>query len=252
MSKVKDKAMKLFSTQPTEFVESFEEKEIDRSRRFREEFITAPLTKEEDAEIQLLLENGYKVDEIADEQVTANYENLVDITTQIRAIERQNVLLHGERIRKAREILKPYKDGTFTRWLILAYGNRQTPYRFLQYYEFFQTLAGELRPLIEAMPKKAAYALSSREGAHEKKVELIKEYHSSSANEIICLIDETFPIDQKDKRKQKHRFLEEVDLAMIRGSVNSLLKRKNRLGLSFSVVMQIKELRDLMDKLLTE
>ncbi len=39
------------------------------------------------------------------------------ITSEVKAINNQAIILHGERIKKAQEILKNYRDGAFTAWL---------------------------------------------------------------------------------------------------------------------------------------
>jgi hypothetical protein len=226
MSKANDKAMDMFqkAALTSDFKEAFEVKEASKSRNFREEFIVAPLTSEEDTEIQLILFGESAANTATDEQVSHAHKALVDITTQIRAIERQNVLLHGERIRKAQEILKPYKDGAFTKWLVVAYGNRQTPYRILQYYEFFQSLSGEVRQLMQAMPKKAAYALAARNGDQEKKIEIIKGHHADKPENIIKLVQETFPLDSGDRRKRKDDDTASLDIIY---SVLKKLRKRN-------------------------
>ncbi|MEI8301336.1 MAG: CT583 family protein, partial [Chlamydiota bacterium] len=74
-------------------------------------------------------------------QLTQDLEELCKITSEVKAINNQAVLLHGERIKKAQQILKHYKIGAFSSWLIAVYGNRSTPYNFLQYYEFYISLS---------------------------------------------------------------------------------------------------------------
>src|ERR1700677_3684402 len=69
------------------------------------------------------------------DQEKEDLEALTAITSEVKAITNQAVILHGERIKRAQEILKKYRDGAFTAWLFATYGNRQTPYNFLQYYE---------------------------------------------------------------------------------------------------------------------
>jgi len=127
---------------------------------------------------------------------------LINITTEIKAINCQSVLLHGERISKAQNILKNYQDGAFTTWLITTYGNRQTPYNFLHYYEFYTAMPKPLRPQIDAMPQQAVYSLASREGLMEKKQEIVKNYNGETKNELLYRIRETFPLADKDKRKE--------------------------------------------------
>src|ERR1700690_3631894 len=97
-------------------------------------FKVSPLTVQEKEDLEALL-NDYKSESqyaIADDLST-----LSSLTSEIKAINKKAAILHGERIQKAQEILKKYRDGAFSAWLVNTYGNRQTPYNFLQYYEFY-------------------------------------------------------------------------------------------------------------------
>ena len=61
------------------------------------------------------------------QEITKDLEEISLITSEVRAINNQAIILHGERIQKAQQIFSFYKDGAFSTWLIAAYGNRQTP-----------------------------------------------------------------------------------------------------------------------------
>ena len=124
------------------------------------------------------------------------------ITSEVKAINNQAAILHGERIKKAQEILKKYRDGAFSAWLIATYGNRQTPYNFLQYYELHTSLPQTLHPKLDEMPRQAVYTLASRSGPFEKKQEIIKNYQGEPKQELLSLIRKTFPLALDDKRKQ--------------------------------------------------
>src|SRR5688500_18052924 len=78
----------------------------------------------------------------SEETIVDDLPLLFTLASEVRAIHNQAALLHGERIKRVQQILTNYRDGAFSAWLIAVYGNRQTPYNFLQYYEF-----------CEAMPK---------------------------------------------------------------------------------------------------
>lgn len=133
---------------------------------------------------------------------SSDLNSLISITSEIKAINNQAAMLHGERIQKAQEILKQYKDGAFTTWLVAAYGNRQTPYNFLQYYEFYTAMPKTLRPQIEIMPRQAIYTLASREGSIEQKREIVERYNGETKTEVLNLIRETFPLSEMDQRKE--------------------------------------------------
>ncbi|MGA8164140.1 MAG: CT583 family protein [Waddliaceae bacterium] len=134
--------------------------------------------------------------------LTEDLQALITITSEIKAIHSQSALLHGERIKKAQNILKAYRDGAFTTWLITTYGNRQTPYNFLHYYEFYIAMPKPLRTQVNAMPQQVVYSLASREGPLEKKQEIIENYRGETKTEMLQRIRDTFPLAVEDKRKE--------------------------------------------------
>jgi hypothetical protein len=146
---------------------------------------------------------------------------LISITSEVKAINNQAAILHGERIKKAHAILTRYHDGAFTAWLTTAYGNRQTPYNFLQYYEFHETLPKALHTQVEAMPRQAIYTLASRTGSFEKKRRIIENYKGETKAELLALIRETFPIGGEDKRGQDFGEAAIQNLQKIRTMLNS-------------------------------
>jgi hypothetical protein len=136
-----------------------------------------------------------------DADIQEDLEKLATITSEVKAITNQAVMLHGERIKKAQNILKNYKDGAFSAWLTITYGNRQTPYNFLQYYEFYNSMPNNLHELIDKMPRQAVYTLASREGEIEKKQEIVKSYIGQKKQELLGVIRSLFPLEIKDKRQ---------------------------------------------------
>jgi hypothetical protein len=155
-------------------------------------------------------------------EIEEDLEELISLTSEVKAINNQAALLHGERIQKAQTILKQYKDGAFTSWLLAVYGNRQTPYNFLQYFEFYTALPKPLRPQLEEMPRQAVYTLASREGEISKKHKIVKLYSGQTKNELLKIIRDTFPLADQDKRKRK-----QGDLAVeLLKKVHSLLTEK--------------------------
>lgn len=138
-----------------------------------------------------------------DRDIQTDLETLISITSEVKAINNQAALLHGERIKKAHLILKNYREGAFTAWLIATYGNRQTPYNLMQYFEFCEAMPKKLRPQIESMPRQAIYVLASRQGTFEQKKSIVENYSGESKDEMLTLIRQTFPLLQQDKRKSK-------------------------------------------------
>lgn len=161
-------------------------------------FRVTPLSASEQEALEQLL-NEHSLEGV---DVKEDFAQLSTITTEVKAITNQAAILHGERIKKAQQILKKYQDGAFSAWLVATYGNRQTPYNFLQYYELYTALPQVLHIKLEEMPRQAIYALASRNGEQEKKEEIIQNYKGEPKQELLSLIRQTFPLAQKDRRAQ--------------------------------------------------
>jgi hypothetical protein len=160
-------------------------------------FRVAQLNEKEKSDIESILRN-FRLNESYD--FDADMKALMAITSEVKAITNQAVILHGERIKRAQEILKKYREGAFTAWLFSTYGNRQTPYNFLQYYEFYTMLPQTLHPKLDQMPRQAVYSLASRSGELEKKETIVKNYTGQAKEELLKLIRIQFPLPEDDKR----------------------------------------------------
>ncbi|MFS8564290.1 MAG: pGP6-D family virulence protein [Rhabdochlamydiaceae bacterium] len=161
-------------------------------------FRMTPLSPAEKEKIETILSSHKK----ETQEIAQDLALLLDITSEVKAINNQAAILHGERIKKAQTILKNYQDGAFSAWLVATYGNRQTPYNFLQYYELYQQLPQTLYQNLDAMPRQAVYTLASRSAPLEQKKAVIQEYRGQPKHEILDLIRKTFPLAQKDQRAQ--------------------------------------------------
>lgn len=161
-------------------------------------FSVSDLSEKEKNVLSLILQN-YAHNQ---DNVETDFSALASITSEIKAINNQAAILHGERIKKAQTILMRYRDGAFTAWLIAAYGNRQTPYNFLQYYEFYEKMPKSLRSQIEAMPRQAVYTLASRDASIEKKQHFVEAYQGETKAALLSKIRELFPLEKEDKRRQ--------------------------------------------------
>ena len=160
-------------------------------------FRVAALNEKEKADIESILKS-FRLNEAYD--VDADLKALMAITSEVKAITNQAVILHGERIKRAQDILKKYREGAFTAWLFSTYGNRQTPYNFLQYYEFYTLLPQTLHPKLDQMPRQAVYSLASRAGELERKETIVKNYTGQPKEELLKLIRFEFPLPEDDKR----------------------------------------------------
>jgi hypothetical protein len=180
-------------------------------------FQVMPLDEKEKNILSEILKNFQEYEGYDSEQ---DLKDLIHLTSEVKAITNQAILLHGERIKKAQTILKNYKEGAFTSWLILTYGNRQTPYNFLQYFEFCSQMPKDLQPKIDGMPRQAIYTLASRIGELDQKVNLVKNYNGETKNEILNIIRKEFPLDKDDKRLPN----------IANQSISSLIRLKDLFG----------------------
>lgn len=177
---------------------------IPQTNSFNSVFDTKPLDPLEAMRIEQLLAEGVQPGSQAKTQLYTDAVNLKQITAEIRAIGKQGIVLMGERVHRARELLKPYKDGTFTRWLEAAFGTRKTGYNVLSYYELYKALPNDnVRERFKKLQQRTAYILASREGELAIKTEIISEYHNRKHNELIVLIQERLPIAVNDRRVRK-------------------------------------------------
>ncbi|MCB1109593.1 MAG: CT583 family protein [Chlamydiia bacterium] len=159
-------------------------------------FQVTPLNEKEKDSLQALLEK-YQTE---DTDVAADLQSLSSITSEVKAISNQAVILHGERIKKAQTLFKKYRDGAFSNWLLKTYGNRQTPYNFMQYYELYNSLPKKLQGIVDEMPRQAIYSLSSRSIPHEKKEAFVEGYQGESKTELLEKLRTAYPLAKKDKR----------------------------------------------------
>jgi hypothetical protein len=198
MSKVNDLLTSRLKQKASKMTELAEIASRGNLSSFAGVFKINPLSVQEREDLETLLHN-YKNEE---QGIDDDLRILAGITSEIKAINNQAAILHGERIKKAQEILKKYRDGAFSAWLITTYGNRQTPYNFLQYYEFYLELPQNLHSKLDEMPRQAVYTLASRDAPFEKKEAVLKNYRGETKNEVLTLIRKTFPLDDKDGRKE--------------------------------------------------
>jgi hypothetical protein len=193
------------------FKESFETTKPAAMNSFRGMFGEAKLSEQEKERLHHLLHDFLEGSTPQDDKIAEDYQTLSRITSEIKSISNQSILLHGERIKKAQQLLKGYKEGAFSAWLVATYGNRQTPYSMLQYYELYHILPDPVRPLIEHLPKKAAYTLASRDGSLEEKVDIIREYKGERQRDVILLIQKKFPCAEYDKRRRPTSLVSEIE-----------------------------------------
>lgn len=172
---------------------------------FRNLFDYKELQKEEAEDIKELLWS-HSEEQVDTGVVQRDVEQLQHLTAEIRSISKQGIILLGERIYKARSILKRYGDGSgvFTQWLNATFGNRRSAYNMLAYYEFYTQLPNqEFKDLLKSMPVQAVYSLASRPGEIKDKLEIIRLSAGKRQKEILALIQELLPLPSSDARSSK-------------------------------------------------
>lgn len=162
-------------------------------------FRVTPLNEHEEETLRTLLSSYTKQE---DQNIDRDLKTLCGITSEIKAINNQAAILHGERIQHAQQILKPYKDGAFSAWMIQTYGNRQTPYNFLQYYQLHLQVSHDLKEKMDIMPRQALYTLASRNCQLSDKESMIKNYQGETKQQLLEKIRKQFPLSIRDKRAQ--------------------------------------------------
>lgn len=198
MSDLKSVLENRFKNPPAQKMEELAKKRFQGELSpFIQGFSTCKLSAQEEENIRLLLQNYAPHNHNFEHDINA----LCHLSAQIKQIHHQAVLLHGERIQQVRNILKTYREGAFSAWLMLSYGNRQTPYNFLMYYELFSRLPEALKLIAERMPKQVIYTLAARQGPQEKKEAIIRDYQGESKGDLLKKIRDVFPLSAADARQ---------------------------------------------------
>lgn len=214
---------------------------------FNSVFNVKPLDESEATSIEKLLVENYRPGSMDEDQVAQDVTVLKQLTSEIRAIGRQGTVLMGERVYKAKELLKPYRDGTFTRWLETAFGTRKTGYNALSYFELYKALPKEeLRDQFKKIPLRAAYVLASRVGDIEVKSEIIRDFYEARHDEIVNVIQEKLPVPIEDKRVGKN--VNDRLVAQLKEIAKKIKKRK--ISLSDENVNSIEETQELISEIL--
>jgi len=219
-----------------------------QSNTFNAVFDPKPLDEAEQRSIEKLLVESYRPGTIEEKKVEEDVQTLKNLTAEIKAIGRQGIVLMGERVSKAREMLKPYKDGTFTKWLDTTFGTRKTGYNALSYFELYRKLHNlEIKEKFKKIPLRAAYVLASREGSLSVKEEIIRKYHKLGHIDLVTIIQEQLLIP-KEKTRDKKGFTERLIIQM-GDTLKKLEKRKD--VLTETNRMALEEMRDTLSSMLS-
>lgn len=209
----KQNVNKMTQLQPNPFAAIFDLKPLDRS---------------ESNQIDKILADGFQPGKISEEQVTHDALELKNLSSEIKSIGRQSVVLTAERAYRAREILKPYRDGTFTRWLEKTFGTRRTGHNLLAYYEFYRNLSADAQEKFKKIPQRTAYLLASRVGDIEVKAEIVQDYQGQPHEEIVKVMQAKLPPSHGDKRVAKDFITKRID--KLEELIDELIEKKQQLS----------------------
>ncbi len=202
---------------------------VSQSNPFNSIFEIQPLDEKTTNAIDRLMYDLVRPENSDEESVRNDLIQLKTITLEIKAIEKQGVLLIGERLFKAREILGKYGRGleSYTTWLNITFKHRSTAYNVLAYYELYKALPSEdLQKKLKEMPHKAAYVLASRRADLDQKIEIVEKCHEMRADDIIAIVQDKFPVPGKDEKKTS---VPDALIDVIRSNLRKLLNRKRSL-----------------------
>ena len=173
-------------------------------------FENISLEEKEEKIIESILSASVDFGNVTEDQKDKDFLKIKKITAEIKSIGRQGAILMGERVFLAREILKPYRDGTFTKWLEATFSSRKTGYNRLAYFELYKALPQEeIKKLFQEIPQRAAYILASREGDLHTKSELIRNHYHLGHQDLINVIKKIFPATAQEgqHKKQQNRLI---------------------------------------------
>lgn len=220
---------------------------VPQVNTFNTVFAPKPLEEEEENQIHKLLVENFQM-EGSPEKVKEDVDQIKAITSEIKAIQKQGIVLIGERVEKAKQILKSYRDGTFTIWLKQTFRSKQTGYNILAYYDFYKALPTlELKEAFRKLPQKAAYTLASRAGELGDKVGILQDPSIAGSNDILMHIREKLPLPQDDKRRSKGEVALMVEA--LHKAATALQKRGGKLPDHFRA--QLLEIRSAIDQILS-
>lgn len=171
-------------------------------------FNPQPLEHVEEVNLQKLLFENFQFTESEEQEkvkLSQDFQQIKALTAEIKGIQKQSIVLIGERLDKVRTLLRTYREGTFTQWLKSTFKSKQTGYNILAFYEFYASLPStELKNIFTSLPQKTAYLLASRAGDMDAKVQILQD-PALNADDIdpLPLIREKLPLAAGDKRKTK-------------------------------------------------
>lgn len=201
--------------------------DLAKEAQGRVPFEVAPLDPVEAAQLETLLAENCGVKDADPERFARDVVELKTITAEIRAIGKQGTILTGERVHKAREIMKPYGDGTFTKWMESTFGTRKTGYNLLHFYECYTALPTDAREQFIKLPQRTAYIVASKKVPIEARAEIVREHHSLDHDQLVALLQDRYPVQDNRTRKTSD---DDRIISELRKGLKRLARRKGQLS----------------------
>ena len=174
---------------------------------FNSLFAVQELNDQESQSIERIIVEGYEPGHFSEGDVDLDVAEVKRLTKELMAIQRQEMVLIGERIAQARAIFRKYKDRSFREWLELTFGSFKTGYNYLAFYDLYLIVPDEIKTRLKEMPAKAVYVLASKKVPVERKIEIVKDHSQESAQNLIALIQETLGDCRRTARRPSNERL---------------------------------------------
>lgn len=187
-------------------------------------------SEEEKQKLFLVLSPHLKEEDFS-EKLKEDIEKIAKLSLECSSIQKQGVLLLGEKITQAKETFHQYSGfkALFSTWIKNTFSSEKTAYNALAFYELYLELKEEeLKEKLKKMPLKASYILASKKGDIEEKKAIIQANYLEKSEEILSEISKKFPLAEDDKRQKK-------------ASVSSLLKKMSLL--LEAITLQTKDIK---------
>ncbi|MCH9645091.1 MAG: pGP6-D family virulence protein [Proteobacteria bacterium] len=204
------------------------EKNVVPHNSFRAMFDPHELAETEIDNLKMIFEES-AVESTHEEEIDKDFSQLLQITSELKAIQKQAVILVGERICAVRDIFKRHGgEGIgFTAWLSIAFNAKKTAYNAMAYFELYSALpTEELKTKMKQMPVKVSYVLASRKAPEKMKFSIIDSYQGEKQREMLDRIEEHMPI-QGDKRSL--RTLGEKAVDDLERIIDTIMRRKKHI-----------------------
>ncbi|SYX09479.1 Uncharacterised protein family (UPF0137) (plasmid) [Chlamydia poikilotherma] len=187
MSKLVKEASAFFQKNQENTRKEFHKKE------FAMDVFSVSLSEDEKEQIESLIVSKHSV---FDDTCSRGLASIKLLTGQIKSIQKQHVLLIGEKIYKVRDILRGMNspETTFSAWINFVFHTKSSAYNALGYYELFISLPDKnTKSLFQSIPYKTAYLLASRKGSVKDKVKVLGKIYGMSNTSAIDVLNKFLP-----------------------------------------------------------